>query len=578
MQPQMLFWIFLCYGYVLFTAANLLSDGSELLLFVPSIAGLVGSVVLPVLGAVPDGMMMLFSGLGDVEKAQESVAVGVGALAGSTIMLLTIPWFLGVVGGRVDIKDGKCQYQEQVKLTKTGLLSSLFGTGIRYKPEIKANAKIMVVTSMTYLLIQIPAYRVDSQNAGHADLKEIEGENKKEGDWALLGMIICLLEFFGYLYMQYAANLPEETSSKNSSAEILKEKFAGCVGWVKGKMEAIGLTPAVSRGYATGVLRAQELGIKVWMAEFRREWKLNDKKQEANKALLDRVVFPKEFGQTLAMWFKKYADPATARISMAGFDNLLRDLYLTGYSVEEIFKQVDQNSDGDIDADEFQECWKYVASLPPQGEDKKGRRSTVAAPVAKIEEQFAKLEDEMEEEEEEEEDMPEEWKDLDENEQRRQILMRSCYKMGLGTLLVLIFSDPMVDVLGEIGVQSGIPAFYISFVLAPLASNSSELVAAFNYAQKKTSKTITISLNTLEGAACMNNTFCLGIFMGLIYFQGLAWKFTAETISILVVQLIMAVIVLMEDTQRLILACGILMLFPGALALVYWMENFLHLD
>ena len=48
-----------------------------------------GSVVLPVLGAVPDGAIMLFSGLGSVEEAQENLAVGVGALAGSTIMLLT---------------------------------------------------------------------------------------------------------------------------------------------------------------------------------------------------------------------------------------------------------------------------------------------------------------------------------------------------------------------------------------------------------------------------------------------------------------------------------------------------------
>jgi hypothetical protein len=43
------------YGYILMYASNLISDGSELLLLVPSIAGLVGSVVLPILGAVPDG-------------------------------------------------------------------------------------------------------------------------------------------------------------------------------------------------------------------------------------------------------------------------------------------------------------------------------------------------------------------------------------------------------------------------------------------------------------------------------------------------------------------------------------------
>lgn len=76
--------------YPVCSASNMISDGSELLLLVPAVAGLVGSVVLPVLGAVPDGAIVLFSGMGD--DAQSQLSVGVGALAGSTIMLLTIPW------------------------------------------------------------------------------------------------------------------------------------------------------------------------------------------------------------------------------------------------------------------------------------------------------------------------------------------------------------------------------------------------------------------------------------------------------------------------------------------------------
>jgi len=43
------------YGYILMWASSMISDGSELLLLVPSLAGLVGSIVLPILGAVPDG-------------------------------------------------------------------------------------------------------------------------------------------------------------------------------------------------------------------------------------------------------------------------------------------------------------------------------------------------------------------------------------------------------------------------------------------------------------------------------------------------------------------------------------------
>jgi Ca2+/Na+ antiporter len=85
-------------------------------------------------------------------------------------------------------------------------------------------------------------------------------------------------------------------------------------------------------------------------------------------------------------------------------------------------------------------------------------------------------------------------------------------------------------------VIQGVNPFYVAFVLAPLASNASELIASVNYASKKTPKSISISIATLEGAACMNNTFGLAIFMFLVYYQGLAWQYLAETAVILLVQ------------------------------------------
>ena len=64
-------------------------------------------------------------------------------------------------------------------------------------------------------------------------------------------------------------------------------------------------------------------------------------------------------------------------------------------------------------------------------------------------------------------------------------------------------ADPMVDVLSALGNFIGVAPFYVSFVLAPLASNASELIAAYSYALKKTQKSVTISFTALEGAACM---------------------------------------------------------------------------
>lgn len=61
----------------------------------------------------------------------------------------------------------------------------------------------------------------------------------------------------------------------------------------------------------------------------------------------------------------------------------------------------------------------------------------------------------------------------------------------------------MVDVMGAVGDRTGVSGFYISFVLAPLASNASELIAAFNYSLKKTSRTIVISFAALQARSCL---------------------------------------------------------------------------
>jgi len=57
-------------------------------------------------------------------NAQEELNVGVGALAGSTIMLLTVPWFLSILGGRVNLDQrGEPRYKAP-KLTPADNVSS----------------------------------------------------------------------------------------------------------------------------------------------------------------------------------------------------------------------------------------------------------------------------------------------------------------------------------------------------------------------------------------------------------------------------------------------------------------------
>jgi Ca2+/Na+ antiporter len=119
----------------------------------------------------------------------------------------------------------------------------------------------------------------------------------------------------------------------------------------------------------------------------------------------------------------------------------------------------------------------------------------------------------------------------------------------------------------------GVGAFSVSFVLAPLASNASELIAAYKYSLKKTTTSIAISLSTLQGAACMNNTFGLGIFMVLIYTQSLAWQYLAETLAIVFVQICLFLFVVTKTSHTLLDGFLILALYPLSLLFVALLES-----
>merc|ERR1711871_1474158 len=175
-------------------------------------------------------------------------------------------------------------------------------------------------------------------------------------------------------------------------------------------------------------------------------------------------------------------------------------------------------------------------------------------------------------EEEEEDEEPDDIRDLPPEQRKCAIQKRACYQLFIGTVVVLAFSDPMVDVLSSLGERIGVPAFYVAFVLAPIASNASELVAAISYAKKKTRDSACDAVTQCLGAGSMNNTFCLAIFLALIYFQDLIWEFSAETISILLIEVLVAGIAL-KNVQTVTMAGFVLSLYFACVGVVAFLES-----
>lgn len=507
------------YAVVLYQASNLIASGSELLLLVPPVAGLVGSIVLPILGAVPDGMMVLFSGLGP--DAQNEVSVGVGALAGSTVMLLTFPWFIAIMFGRVPIgQGGKAMYgSEDGSEAKVSCLS----TGISISPEIRSGAKVMLMTTALFAVIQVPATLAEQMGL---DTKE---QANMENRWAFIGLIGCAVAFVGYLiYCYLDANEDKQLAAVIAGVKSRQISIGAALRFAKNTSGST--TP--SGGHAEPLVPKDQKRLKAILKPF----------------------------------FAYYDDDRSGTLSIGELKHLLADLGLSsdGDAAVSMMRDADTNGDGEVSFEEFCRHLTTNFLLNDDALNKTPSSDKKYLPAY--------------DDDDEEEEMPEDLADLSPAQQLRRVVMRSFWMMSLGTAMVLVFSDPMVDVLGEWGKRLDISPFYISFVLAPFASNASELLAAYSYAVKKSEKSITTSLSTLIGAACMNNTFCLGIFLGLVYCKKLAWQFTAETVAMVVIQWIIGFVTIVNTTHTVTKAFMILSCYPGCLLLVWFFENILMWD
>ncbi|KAH0983239.1 hypothetical protein GBA52_010416 [Prunus armeniaca] len=142
--------LIIVYGYLMFLSAKLLSNGSEILLQILG-PGIVGGFFLPLLGSIPDATIILASGLsGDTETAQSQVSVGMGLLAGSNVMLLTILWGTCLLVGKCDLENSVAVDQKDEKRF------SLTGSGVSTDIWTSYAARIMVFSIIPFVIVQLP--------------------------------------------------------------------------------------------------------------------------------------------------------------------------------------------------------------------------------------------------------------------------------------------------------------------------------------------------------------------------------------------------------------------------------------
>ena len=480
------------------------------------------------MGSVPDAAIMLFSGLGDKAVAQESLSVGVGALAGSTIFVLTVPFGLSILYGRVDLSgsDNKPNYYGRPKLTEgDSWIRSIFNTGVAVSPAINKGIMTMMMTTIPYFVIEIPLFLLPSDETDEAIAAG-------EYYWAWLGFGVCLVGFAKYLKVQFDVSKRGDDDLKRMA--VMKKLLS----------------------HGTVSLRGALYDALLLEEKMEREAQLHGTYKEMldDQSYYTSAIVIHYLEEVLKEPFHKYDRNGTGFLDKSEVRVLFKDMNedITPERMDVLFQTFDRNNSGRIDYNVF--CEVMYAYMKKNFREMQLPSMSYISPSK-----------------DEEEEIPSDLTNLSPEEQQHAIKVRAFAMLAIGASLVVVFSDPTVDVIQEIAYRLNLSSFYVSFILVPLASNLCEVIASLYYSSKKTSKSMTVALSSLSGAAAMNNTLCLSLFMGLIVFRGIAWEYTAETIAIVVVQFIVGMI---ASKSKMISfdAYLILSLYPLSIVLVASLE------
>ncbi|XP_022976461.1 sodium/calcium exchanger NCL-like [Cucurbita maxima] len=493
--------LIIVYGYLMFLAAKYLSAGSELLLEILG-PGIVGGLFLPALGALPDAMLILVSGLaGSAEVAQSQVSVGMGLLAGSTVMLLTLIWGTCVIVGKCDLEGSVAIDSQDTKgfsLTESGVSTDIWTSYA---------ARIMVISVVPFLIVQLPQM-LNSTSGRHLAV--------------LIALIISISMFV--IYCLYQVFQPW----------IQRRKLA----FVKHKHVIFGLLRH---------LKQQALG------------RLLTENGEPDKEIIDKL-------------FSRIDENKDGRLSASELRALIVGIQFEELdldhedAVEKILNDFDTSRDSHVDATEF---GNGIIKWLSQVQGSRTGRADDGPHTMKFLHNFhqeTKREHDLLDVGEQSDEV------VEDVEGGKGVLIKAILFLLLGTAIAAAFADPLVDVVHNFSNATNIPAFFISFIALPLATNSSEAVSAIIFASRDKRKTASLTFSELYGAVTMNNVLCLSVFLALVYMRGLVWNFSSEVLVILVVTVIMGLLGSFRTAFPLWTALVALLLYPLSLVLVYVLD------
>ncbi|KAL2331381.1 hypothetical protein Fmac_018962 [Flemingia macrophylla] len=493
--------LILIYGFLMFKSATFLSNGSELLLEILG-PGIVGGLFLPILGALPDAMLILVSGLsGSKETAQSQVSVGMGLLAGSTVLLLTIIWGSCVIVGKCDIEDSIAIDSQDTR----GF--SLTGSGVSTDIWTSYAARIMVLSILPFVIVQFPQI-LNSTSGRHLAV--------------LIALIVSIALLVSYCLYQIF------------QPWIQKRKLE----YIKHKHVILGFLRH---------LKKRALG------------RLLKENGEPDREVIEKLFATMDENQDGNLTYSELR----ALVIGIQFEEIDLD---HDDAVKRIMRDFDTSRNQLVDRQEFVDgvCkWLQRAqrSRVASGDAGPHTMKFLSAFHTETKREHDLLDVGIQSNE-----------DAEGVENAKWTSIKAVLFLILGAIIAAAFADPLVDAVDNFSDATSIPAFFISFIALPLATNSSEAVSAIIFASRDKRQTASLTFSEIYGAVTMNNVLCLSVFLALVYLRGLTWDFSSEVLVILVVCIAVGVFASFRTVFPLWTSILAILLYPFSLALVYVLD------
>ncbi|KAF6155976.1 hypothetical protein GIB67_039307 [Kingdonia uniflora] len=615
--PGHLFQIVL-YEYLLFLGERYVSSGSELLFNILG-PGYFGASVFHVLGAFPEAIIVFVSGLSkSKETAQEHLLTGVGLLAGSTILLLTLIWGTCIIVGKRDFTEHSASKDSFCK-------KYLSGSGISTDRGTTYTAWIMALSVVPFIVLQVP--RILKLSSGGHLVTTI----------SLILSIVFLLNYFLYQVFNPWIQLRrlEYVKHEHFMVEFLKHVERQASGKILTD-DGVPNLDVIRRIFEkTDVDKDDNINLdemKELILEIKSE-KIHLNNNDAVSEIIkdfdfdnDHKLSKEEFINGFVKWLakNKHGIDKQNSYSKRSIDDLYREK-MEEYSknkqlvleilrhaqsngvgdlvredgapnienIESLFEKVDVNGDNSISIQELRkviqrikfgninlnkdDAVKQIMKELDKDGDQKISKDEFVDGLAKWLESKRSLDDFYQEA----------WKETDKlvdrkNSSKETIVnpfrtwIKSISLLLLGIAILFLLAEPLIDSVQKFSKAASIPPFFISFILIPLATKFREASSAIKSAGHKKRRITSLAFSEIYGGVFMNNMLGLTALLSLVYARGLTWDFSAEVTIIIIICAVMGTLASFCSKFPLWTCIIAYLLYPLSLVLVYVLDYVLE--